>query len=95
MDIEAVKMGERGQIVIPQDFRKELKLRKGEKMMAVMVDNKIVLEPVRNLKAKSVEGIREDLLEMKICSDFWDYVKAGKPLIRQSKDEFLKELEKW
>jgi AbrB family looped-hinge helix DNA binding protein len=95
MDVESVKLGERGQIVIPQDFRKELKLKKGEKILAVLVDDKIVLEQMSRLKAESVDEVRQDITEMGICSEFWDHVKSGKPLIRQRGEEFLQEIERW
>jgi AbrB family looped-hinge helix DNA binding protein len=95
MDIESVRLGERGQVVIPQDFRRELKLKCGEKMLAVLVDNKIVLEPVRSLKAEVLEDIREDMIDLKICSKFWDDVKANRGIVRQSKGEFLRDLETW
>jgi len=31
----------------------------------------------------------------KVCEKFWMDIKAGKKVIRQSKDEFLRDLEKW
>ena len=86
MDIESVKMGERGQIVIPQDFRKEMGLRKGEKFIAVLVDEKIVLEPVKHLKGKKINEIEQDLEDARICASFWDDVKSGK-VIEQEADE--------
>jgi len=95
MDIESIRLGERGQVVIPQDFRRELKLKGGEKMLAVMVDNKIVLEPVRNIKAEVIEDLRHDMADFKICTKFWEDIKAGKNVIRQTEEDFLRDLERW
>ncbi|MFH1055449.1 MAG: AbrB/MazE/SpoVT family DNA-binding domain-containing protein [Candidatus Altiarchaeota archaeon] len=95
MDIESIKLGERGQVVIPQDFRTELKLRGGDKMLAVLVDNKIVLESMRNIKAESIEQVREDLADLKVCAKFWDDLKKGKDVIKQNREDFLRDLEKW
>lgn len=94
MEIETSKMGERGQVVVPQEFRKGLKLKKGEKFIVVKDDNKLIFEPMKNLKAKAIEELNEDLLDIKISNAFWENVKKGK-VITQSKDEFLRSLEKW
>lgn len=87
-------MGERGQVVIPQDIRNGVKA--GEKIIVVKENNKWILEPVKNIKAETIEKLKEDLIDMKIAGDFWENVKNGKTkLIRQSSEEFLKDLEKW
>jgi len=94
IDVETTRMGERGQVVIPHEFREQLKLKKGEKLLAVLEGDKIIMEPMKNLKTKQIEDLREDLAEMKIVKKFWEDVKKGN-IIRQSKDEFLAELEEW
>jgi len=94
MEISITKMGERGQVVIPQDIRDGVKT--GEKIIIVKENNKWVLEPVKNIKAETINKLSEDLIDMKIASDFWENVKKGKTkLIRQTSEEFLKDLEKW
>ncbi|MFH0862440.1 MAG: AbrB/MazE/SpoVT family DNA-binding domain-containing protein [Candidatus Altiarchaeota archaeon] len=93
MDVESVRLGERGQVVIPQDFRRELRLRGGDKMLAVLADNKIVLEAMRDVKSESMGQLKEDVADLKVCASFWEDVKAGR-VIRQSGEEFLRELEK-
>jgi len=94
MEIEITKIGERGQIVIPLEFREELKLKKGEKFIIVKEDNKLILEPMKSLKAKTIERIREDLIDLKIASEAWEEIKKGK-VVSQDEEEFLKDLEKW
>lgn len=94
MEIDISKMGERGQVVIPQEFREELRLKKGEKFLVVKEDDKIIFEPMKSLKAKTLKDLREDLIDMKIAAKFWDKVKKGET-IKQTKKDFLKDLEKW
>ncbi|MBU1245537.1 MAG: AbrB/MazE/SpoVT family DNA-binding domain-containing protein [Nanoarchaeota archaeon] len=94
MEIDTTTLGERGQIVIPQDIRQDLQLRKGEKFIIVRTEGKIILEPMKNLKANVLEELREDLIDLKIAERFWEEVKTGKAK-KQSKAEFLKDFEKW
>lgn len=88
------KVGERGQIVIPQEFRDELDIRKGEKFLVVKTDNKLIFQQIRKLKAKTLEQLQEDLIDMKIAEDRLEEIENGK-FISQTKKEFLKEMEKW
>jgi len=94
MEIEISRMGERGQVVVPQEFREDLKLEKGEKFIVVKADNKLIFEPMKNLKEKAIHELSEELLDIKISNAFWENVKKGK-VITQSKEEFLKSLKKW
>lgn len=94
MELEISKMGERGQIVIPQEFRKEMKLKKGEKFLVVKEGDKLIFEPIKMLNAKTLKQIREEIIDRKIIDKFWEQVKKGK-VITQSKEDFLKELKTW
>ena len=58
MEFEVTRLGERGQIVIPQVFREHLKLVKGEKFIVVEQGDSIVL---RRVKAPTKDEF-EDLL---------------------------------
>ena len=64
MEINITKMGERGQVVIPQDIRNGVKT--GEKIIVVKENNKWILEPVKNIKAETIGKLKEDLIDMKI-----------------------------
>lgn len=94
MEIEMSKIGERGQIVIPQEFRKELNVKTGEKILLFKTDSKIVLEPVKKLKARVWQELKEDIIDAKIAEKRWEEIKEGK-VVKQTKKEFLKDLEKW
>jgi len=41
---EVTKMGERGQVVIPQEFRKRMKLSAGEKFVVIAHDDTLILK---------------------------------------------------
>lgn len=94
MEMEISKIGERGQIVIPQEFRDELHIKKGEKFLVVKSDGKIILQQMRRLKAQSIEQLREDLIDIKIAEDRLKEIEEGKAVI-QTKKEFLKDMKKW
>lgn len=46
MEFEFTSLGERGQIVIPQVFRENLNLKKGEKFMVVEQEGTIILKRI-------------------------------------------------
>ncbi len=94
MEIEVSKIGERGQIVIPLEFRNSLKLKKGKKMVIFKDNDKLVFQAMEKLKAKNIEGIKEDLEDIRIAGRFWEDIKKGN-IVKQSKEEFLKDLEGW
>jgi len=94
MNIETTKMGERGQIVIPLEFREQLKLKKGEKLIVVLDEPRVIVEAVKDVDSATIEEFKEELADIKIANKFWDDVKKGN-VIRQSKEEFLAELEEW
>ena len=52
MEFEVAKMGERGQIVIPQEFRKEMNLHRGEKFMIIKHDGNLLL---KRMEAPTIE----------------------------------------
>jgi len=47
MEFEVTRLGERGQIVIPQAFREHLKLVRGEKFIVVEQGDAIILKRLR------------------------------------------------
>ncbi len=42
--IETIKVSSRGQVVIPEDVRKSLKIKEGSKLVLIKKDNKMILE---------------------------------------------------
>ena len=47
MDFEIAKIGERGQVVIPQSFRDEMSIHKGDKFMVLQRGDMLVLKKLR------------------------------------------------
>lgn len=62
MSITTVKVSEKGQIAIPQTVRESLGIQKGDDLLMLQVDGKILLE-----KSKDAEKIMKD--------DFKDILK--------------------
>lgn len=94
MELEITKLGERGQVVIPQDIRNQLHLKKGEKFLVVRSDSKIIFEPLRKLKAKIVDELKEDIIDMKLAEKGIKEIEKGEYVI-QTEEEFIKEMEEW
>ena len=80
MEFEITKLGERGQVVIPQMFRDLLKLKKGEKFMVIEREGTIMLkrivpptrEEFNNLLKKTQEHARKHNFKEK---DMWEAIK--------------------
>ena len=94
MEMEISRVGERGQIVIPQEFREELDVKKGEKFLVVRSESRLIFQQMKRLKAETLEQLKEDLLDMKIAEDRLREIEKGKRIV-QTKKEFLKEMEEW
>lgn len=45
--VEITSMSSRGQVVIPQDIRKQLKLEAGEKFLVLGIDDSVLLKKIR------------------------------------------------
>ncbi len=58
MDIEITKMSSRGQIVVPQDLRKEMKAKEGT-LFAVFGSNDTII--LKRIKVPSKEKLIEEL----------------------------------
>lgn len=94
MEMEISRVGERGQIVIPQDFREDLHIKKGDKFLIIKTKDKLIFQQMSRLKANTIEQLKEDLIDVKIAEDRLEEVKRGKVIVK-SKDKFLKEMESW
>lgn len=57
MDIEVTKIGERGQIVIPQSIRDEMHLAKGEKFIVLHKDNMVILKRLIEPTTKEISEL--------------------------------------
>ena len=94
MDIEISKVGERGQIVIPQEFREELRIKKGEKFLVVKSDGRLIFQQMSRLKADNIDKLKEDLIDIKIAEDRLKEIEQGKG-VAKTKEQFLREMEEW
>jgi AbrB family looped-hinge helix DNA binding protein len=92
MNLDITKMGERGQIVIPQEIREKLKLKQGEKFLIINEGEDIIFRPSN--KIKSLKQLEEDIIDMQIASKRWKEIEEGK-FAKSNKKEFLKQLEDW
>ena len=57
MEFEITKVGERGQVVIPGQFRKEMHIHKGEKFMVVREENTLIFKRLLPPSKKEVEDM--------------------------------------
>ena len=81
-------MSSKGQIVIPQDMREDIK--EGEEFVIIKDGNRIILKSVRDFD----ENIKEDLEFAKRTEQAWEQIEAGKG-ISMDFDDFIKEMKKW
>lgn len=83
MEFEVTRLGERGQIVIPQVFREHLKLEKGEKFIVVEQGDAIILRRLKaptktefeDLMRKTHEFAKKHSIAEK---DMWDAIKKAR-----------------
>lgn len=92
MTIDISKVGERGQIVIPHDIRKKLRIQQGEKFLVISQDDDIIFRPLK--KVKSLDQLEEDMIDMQIADRRWKEIEKGKKTVR-SKENFLREMNAW
>lgn len=90
MDVEVVKLSSRGQLVIPEDMRECLHLKKGEKLLLVERGGVILMKPVKTVGKE----LATDLIALARAEEAWVDIEEGKAK-KMPKKEFLKELAKW
>lgn len=83
--MEMTKLSTKGQIVIPELFRKEFQV--GTPFVVSKRNNLIVLRAIEGLTSKEEKEIVE-------LEKIWKEIDSGKGLTK-SKDDFIKELENW
>ena len=82
------KISSRGQIVIPEELRKDIK--EGDKLIVIKNKNQIILEKTSDIGKK----FEEDLEFAKRTEEALKKIDSGKG-IRMDFDSFIKEMEKW
>ena len=86
--IEITKASSKGQVVIPEDIRKRLKISKGSVLVVTSKKEMIVM---KKLDTKINEA---DLKTLKGIEEAWKDIQHGRYKVL-SPDEFSKELAKW
>ena len=88
MDIALTKMSSKGQVVIPNKFRKNIS--EGEKLLVIKTKDQIIMKKASDLD----KNLREDLEFARRTEEALDRIKKGKG-IKMSFDEFIEEMKKW
>ena len=86
--IEITKASSKGQIVIPEDIRKQMKISKGSVFVVTAKKEMIVMKKLDTKLSKA------DLKTLKGLEEAWKDIREGRYKVL-SPDEFSKELAKW
>jgi len=85
---ELTKASSKGQIVIPTDIRRKMKIKEGSVFAISAKKNILVLKKLdTNMKP-------EDLKTLKLLEEAWEDIEKGRYKI-YSKETFFKEFKKW
>jgi AbrB family looped-hinge helix DNA binding protein len=86
---DLTRVSSKGQLVIPSDIRKHLKIKEGDVFATTSADHDlIVLKKIKN------PIMKEDLIILKGIEEAWKEIEQGRSKTMEKK-EFLKELKKW
>jgi AbrB family looped-hinge helix DNA binding protein len=73
MRIRTVKVSDKGQISIPIDIRNSLGLRRGDELILIQIDNKILMEKPVRIAKKAKTSFRYLLKHSeKVASKLWE-----------------------
>ncbi len=87
VNISITRISSKGQIVIPQEIRDDLK--EGDKLIVIKDDNRIILKKMEDFE----KNLEEDLEFAKRTEEAWkSYEKGG--FISMKAEDFLKEIKK-
>jgi|SRR3989338_11498430 len=88
MEIALTKMSSKGQVVIPSEFREDLK--EGEQLIIIKNGHQLILKKVREMS----KNFKEDLTFAKKTEAAWERYEKGEFKTSTAKD-FLQDLDKW
>ena len=88
MEIALTKMSSKGQIVIPSEFREDIK--EGEQLIIIKNNHQFILKKVSELN----KNLKADLEFAKRTEEAWECYEKGQFKSSTAKD-FLKALENW
>ncbi len=69
-----VKLGERGQVVIPKEIRDAMHLRKTQRIKMTNIGNEIVMRPLREEKEPE-DRVLELLKKVKLTEKDWEEIQ--------------------
>jgi AbrB family looped-hinge helix DNA binding protein len=76
---EIVKVGERGQIVIPSKIRKLEKIRSNSYVRVIDIDGRIVIDKI---KVKPVDKIIDSLISLELTDKDWEDIESERDIER-------------
>ncbi len=88
VNIEITKMSSKGQIVIPQEMRKNIK--EGEKLIIIQSGEQLILKKVTDLD----KNLKEDLEFARRTEEAWKRYERGE-FKEMDFDDFITEMGKW
>lgn len=86
MKIEVSTLSTKGQVVIPQDMREDLKLRKGDQIAFVEERGLLILRPLRE--------VGDEFLDAVLAASGWKEIERGR-YRKMGVKKLLAELSKW
>lgn len=86
--IDITKMSSKGQVVIPQELRKDF--HEGDKIVVIRNNDQIILKKADKFNKQ----LEEDLEFARRTEEAWKEIEAGKG-VRMSVSDFLKEMKTW
>jgi len=88
MDINITRMSSKGQIVIPQEMRKNFK--EGEKILIIQGGDKLILKKATDFD----ENLKEDLEFARRTEEAWKRIDKGE-FISVDSENLFEEMDKW
>ena len=88
IDMEFTKTSSKGQIVIPSNIRRKLKIGNGSLLAVTTQDDLIVLKKVSSKISPA------DMKTLKLIEEAWKDLDKGNYKVR-SKEDFFKEYREW
>ena len=74
---EIVKVGERGQIVIPSKIRKQEKIESNSYVRVIDINGRIVIDKI---KVKPVDKIIDSLTSLGLTDKDWHYIQSERDI---------------
>ncbi len=71
--MKTIKVSEKGQIAIPQPIRATLGIERGDELIIIQIDNKILLEKAQKIEQKLRDDFKDILrFNEKSLKEVWD-----------------------